>query len=182
MKKLSDYITFDENGKPVFDDTAFNSDLDRERNNASETARNNAEKKLRKDIETEIRQQIEEDAKLTAEQKLAKEKELLDAERKKFNADRIKNLYTASGMFDESEIENYTSLITDNYEESVAKANTFINARKAYQEKYEKEIKEKLQNGTPRPDGGNGGGEGESEIAKLAKSYGSVKSDEVVFD
>ena len=183
MKNLKDYITFDDNGKPIFDEAAFNADVDRERNNASETARSNAEKKLRKDVEAEIRQKIEEEAKLTAEQKLLKEKELLEAERKQFNAERIKNLYVASGMFDEAEIAMYTSRISDNYEESEKEANAFINFRKSYQEKYEKEMVEKLQSGTPRPDGNGGnGGAGESEIAKIAKSYGSVKEDVVVFD
>ena len=183
MKKLTDYITFDENNKPVFDETAFNSDLDRERNSASETARNNAEKKLRKDIETEIRQKIEEEAKLTAEQKLAKEKENLEAEIKKFNAERIKSLYTASGLFNENEIALYSSLITDDYEKSVETANNFIEARKGYNEKFEKEIVEKLQKGTPRGDGNGGGdGTGGSEIANIAKSYNSVKEDEVKFD
>ena len=182
MKKLTDYITFDENNKPVFDEAAFNADLDRERNSASETARSNAEKKLRKDIETEIRQKIEEEAKLTAEQKLAKDKELLEAERKKFNADRIKNLYTASGLFDESEIALYSGFITEDYEKSVETANSFINARKSYQEKYEKEVVEKLQQGTPRTEGNGGNGGGESEIAKIAKSYNAVKEEEIKFD
>lgn len=180
MKKLEDYVTLDENGKLVFDNEAYNADLDRERNSASETAKSNTEKKLRKQIESEVREQIENEAKLTAEQKIEQELKKLADERKAFNIERIKAKYKTDNLFDDDEIESFASLITDNFEESEKRADTMISARKKRNETYEKTLKEQFQSGLPRNDGNGGdGGGGESEIAKIAKSYGTTNSERV---
>lgn len=179
MKKLSDYVTIGEDGKPVFDNEAFQADIDRERNTASETARSNAEKQMYKNIEKEVRQKIEEEAKLTAEQKLEQERQIFETERKAFNAERIKAVYLDDNLFSKEEVEAYSPLITGNYEESLAIAQKIVEARKKRNEAYEKEFKEKMQMGQPRNEGNGEGSQGESEIAKLAKSYAPVKQEEV---
>ncbi len=179
---IKKYVTYDENGKAIFDETAFNADLDRERNNASETARTNTEKKLRKDIEAEIRGKIESEAKLTAEQKLEQERLAFEQERKQFNKDRIIALYQNSNLFSDEEIETFSGLITDNYEESVVTVNKLIEARKKRNETYEKDLTEKIQAGLPRNNGGESGNGGkiDTEIAKIAKSYDMGAKQEIV--
>lgn len=178
MKKLQDYVTKNENGEVVFDEAAYNADLDRERNSASETARQNTEKKLRATVEAEIRKQIEDEAKLTAEEKVANERKALEAERRKFNEERIKNLYKTDNLFDDTEIESFVPLITDDYEASVAAANKIVAARKARNEAYEKSMTEKYQMGQPDP--AAGAAKGKSEAARRAKDYANSGRVEVV--
>lgn len=179
MKDLRDYVTFNENGEAVFDEASYKADLDRERNQASETARANAEKKLRTSIESEIRTKIEEEAKLTAEEKMQKERAAFLEEKKAYNAERIKNIYKDSGLFAEDELEVYSSLITDDYEKSLETANKLVQSRKVYNENYEKTFNEKLQQGLPRQNGGQSGNN-ESNVVKIAKSYSQNNKNDVV--
>lgn len=189
MKKLQDYVTLNEQGEPVFDEAAFNADVDRERNSASETARANAEKKLRAAIEAEIRKSIEDEAKLTAEQKVANDlkkledekkqfETLMKDERKKLNVDRIRALYKTDNLFADDEIESLVSLISDDYDASVATANKFVEARKKRNDDYEKSFVAKLQGGQKIPN--TGGSNGDSEIMQRAKSYSISGKDDIV--
>lgn len=180
MKDLKDYAKINEKGELELDIDLFKADLDRERNQSSETARANAEKKLRTAIESEIRKKIEDEAKLTAEEKLAKEREALANERKQFNADRIKALYKTNDLFSDEEIESFSALITDDYNLSLQTATKLVEARKKRNEEYEKGLSEKLQLGTPRTNG-NGSNSGEGEFAKKAKEYSQNKQNEVAF-
>lgn len=178
MKNLKDYVTTNENGETIFDEASYQADLDRERNQASETARTNAEKKLRTSIESEIRAKIEAEAKLTAEEKLAQERQNFLEEKKAYNKERIKNLYRDSKLFDDSELEVYSNLISEDYEKSLELANKLIESRKVYNENYEKSFNEKLQQGLPRTNGGQTANE--SSVAKLAKSYSQNNKSEIV--
>lgn len=176
---LADYAKLDENGKLVLDTEAFKSAVDKERNQASDTARANAEKKLRSDLTKEIKEQLEREASLTAEEKIKAEREALQAERLAFNKERVKNVYTSSGVFDDGEVELFADLITEDYEKSLAKANAIVEARKKRNEQYEKDFMAKVQAGQPRPDGQGGAVKTESEAEKFAKKH-STKTEEII--
>ena len=177
---LADYVKIDENGKPVFDNEAFNSALDRERNQASETARANAEKKLTAELTKKIKEDLENQANLTAEEKLKAEREAFQTERLNFNKERIKHIYSSSKLFTDEEIELFLGLSNEDYEKSSEKANAIVEARKKHNETYEKDFMAKLQTQQPRPDG-NGGGSSktESEAQKYAKKH-SEKTEEII--
>ena len=179
MEDLRKYVTLNEKGELVFDEALFKADLDRERNQASETAKFNTEKKLRASIENEVKAKIEEQAKLTAEEKLEQERKLFLEEKKMYNAERIKNIYRDSKLFSEAELEVYGGLITEDYEKSLEMANKLVESRKAYNAEYEKSFNEKLQQGLPRTNGGQASSN-ESSVAKLAKSYSQNNKNEIV--
>lgn len=179
MNDLKQYVTINEKGELVIDEAAYKADLDRERNQASETARANAEKKLRSSIENEIRLKIEEEAKLTAEQKLQKEREQFLQEKKLYNAERIKNVYRDSKLFSEEELEVYCNLISEDFEKSLETANKLVESRKTYNANFEKTFNEKLQQGLPRTNGGQSGNN-EGYVAKIAKSYSQNSKNDVV--
>lgn len=176
MKKLSDFVTFGEDGKPIFDDAAYTAELDRARNEASATARTNAEKELRKSITDQVRNEIEENAKLSAEEKLAKDREALVNERKSFNSERFKSHLKNANLFSDEEVEVYMGLLSDNYDESIGRADKVIAARTKYNEDYDKKVKQELQVGLPRGNGGGqeSGGTSTSYAAKKAQSYNTL--------
>ena len=132
MKTLKDFISTNDKGELVFDEMGYNAEMDRIRNEASTTARANAEKSLKKDIETQVRKEIEETAKLSAEEKLAKDREALANDRKAFNGERFKNHLKAANLFSDEEIDVYMSLLSDNYDESIEKAEKVIAASTKY--------------------------------------------------
>lgn len=172
MKKLQDFITINDKGETVFDEAGYNAEMDRVRNEASTTARANAEKSLKRDIEAEVRKEIEENAKLSAEEKLAKEREALLNERKAFNGERFKSHLKNANLFSEEEVEVYMGLLGDDYEASIAKADKVIAARTKYNTEYEKKLKEQVQLGTPRANGGAGSDTSvDSEVIKQAKRF-----------
>lgn len=175
MKTLKDFISTNDKGEIVFDEAGYNAEMDRVRNEASTTARANAEKSLKKDIETQVRKEIEETAKLSAEEKLAKDREALANERKEFNSQRFKSHLKSSNLFSDEEIEVYMGLMGDNYEESIEKADKVIAARTKYNQDYEKKLKENIQTGTPRANGGSSSDTNvDSDIVKRAQKYNSV--------
>ena len=179
MKTLKDFVTTNDKGEIVFDEAAYNAEMDRVRNEASTTARANAEKSLKKDIEAQVRKEIEENAKLSAEEKLAKEREALVNDRKAFNSERFKSHWTSSNLFSEDEVEVYMGLLGDNYEESLAKADKVIAARTKYNQDYEKKLKEEIQKGTPRANGGDSTNTTvDSDIINRAKKYNSAATEQ----
>lgn len=177
MKSLQDYLTKNENGEYVINEAEYKADLDRERNQASETARANAEKKLRSTIEAEIRAKIEEEAKLTAEEKLQKDREKLMAEYRAYNSERVKNIYKDSGLFTDEEIELYTAVSSDDFNKNIETAHKFVEARKKYNADFETKFTEKLQQGLPRT---QGTGTKESDAARKAKSYAQNRMNDIV--
>jgi hypothetical protein len=179
MEDLRKYVTLNEKGELEFNTDLFKADLDRERNQASETARTNAEKKLRASIESEVRSKIEEEAKLTAEEKLEQERKAFLEEKKRYNAERIKNVYRDSKLFNEAELEVYGNLITEDFDKSLEIANKLVESRKTYNAEYEKSFNEKLQQGLPRTNGGQTNSN-ESSVAKIAKSYSQNNKNDIV--
>ena len=170
-KELKDYVTFDENGKPIFDNEAFLADLDRERNQARETARTTAEKKLRASLEKEITEKLAKEAEMSASEKVEAQIKQLNEERLAFNKERIKHIYTSSGLFSDEETELFLDLSDTNYEESSKKATSIVEARKKHNEQYEKDFLAKVQAQQPRPDGNGGSAKTESEGEKYAKLH-----------
>ena len=177
VSKLLGFIKVDENGKVVIDEKAYNaemqSELDKARQQASETSATNTEKKLRESLEKDIRAKLEEEAKLSAEEKLEAERKKFAEEKKEFDKTRIKAIYADAGM-SEVEIELALGLVGDDSAKNLETAKKFAEARKAANEAAEKKFKEDLQNHTPSPNGGdpNGGGEksvGERQAERFAK-------------
>lgn len=172
MKSIKDFITVNDNGEIVFDEAGYAAEMDRIRNEASTTARANAEKSLTKDIEAKVRKEAEENAKLSAEEKLAKERQALLDERKSFNAERFKSHLKNANLFSDEEVDVYMSLLGDNYDESIAKADKVIAARTKYNTEYEKKFKEQVQLGTPRATGGAGSDSSiDSDAIRQAKRF-----------
>ena len=175
MKTLKDFISTNEKGELVFDEAGYNAEMDRVRNEASNTARANAEKSLKKDIETQVRKEIEETAKLSAEEKLAKDREALANDRKAFNCERFKNHLKAANLFSDEEVDVYMGLLGDNYDESIEKADKVIASRIKYNQDYEKKYKENIQTSTPRTNGGSSSDTSvDNEIIKRAQKYNSA--------
>lgn len=176
---LKNYAKLDENGKIVYDLEAFNAELDRERNKASETATSNTEKKLRTTLEKELREKIANEEKMTAEEKVKAERELLAQERLAFNKERVKNVYTSSNLFKDEEIAIFEKFITDDYEASLKIANDMVNSRKTYHENYEREFLAKMQSEEPRNNGGSGGKK-ETEAQMYARKHSEQNKVDIV--
>lgn len=179
-KELKDYVTFDDNGKPIFDNEAFTADLDRERNQASETARSNAEKKLRANLEKEIRDKLAQEAEMTANEKFeARLKEFEEKERL-FNKREVEQVFKASNLFAEEEINLLVLNLGSDQAKNLESANAFVEARKKYTEKYEKDFLAKVQSQQPRPDGNGNGGKTETEAEKYAKKHSEKQETKII--
>lgn len=174
MKKLSDFVTKNEAGEYLFDEAAYAAEMDRVRNEASTTARKNAESSLKKEIEASVRKEIEDAAKLSADEKLAKEKAALEAERKAFNGERFKAHIAATQLFSDEEVEVYMGLLSDDYESSILGIDKIIEARRKYNQDYESKLKEQVQLGTPRANGGSATDSTvEDEAVRYARKFNS---------
>lgn len=164
------FIKVDENGNAILDEKAFNaemqSELDKARQQASDTAAKNTENKLREALEREIKAKLEEEAKLSAEEKLEAERKKFAEEKRAFDKERIKAIYADAGMSD-AEIEFALGLVGDDSVKNLETARKFADARKAANEAAEKKFKEALQSGTPAPNGGSVGGSVEKSVGEL---------------
>ena len=167
--KIKDYYVTKEDGSTEFDEVKYEKDLqsylDNEKRQASETAR--------KKGEAEGKRQAEEDAKLSAEQKFAKEKEKWEADMKSrlvdFNKKQVKKLLEDGG-YDASEIEIFLGLVTDDETSSLSMATKLCDSRKKYEENYKKKMTEEAQKNQGSQQGSGSSGEGElSFAAKMAQ-------------
>lgn len=178
VSKIMSFIKVDENGKAVLDEQAFNaemqSELDKARQQASDTAAKNTESKLRESLKKELKAELEQEAKMSAEQKLEAERQKFAEEKKAFDKERIKAIYADAGM-SEAEIEVALGLVGDDSVKNLETAKKFADARKAANEAAEKKIKESLQSQTPPPNGGGGNGGGEKSVGeKQAERFAKV--------
>lgn len=167
---LKNFAKVDESGKLVLDNDGFTKEFDRAINSACETAIANAEKKLRSSIEKDIRTKIEEEAQLTADQKLEEKIKEFEARQKEFNRREIKQVYSASTLFGEDEIEMLLSTIGDDQEKNLENANRFVTHRKKFVEDQERDFKARMQADLPRNNGGVEGGT-VSEAEMYAKKH-----------
>lgn len=170
ISELLGFLKVGEDGKIVVDEDGYKaktqSELDKARQQASDTAAANAEKKLRDSLEKDIRSKLEEEAKMTAEQKLEAERKAFAEERRAFDTERIKAIYAEAGM-SEAEIEVALGLIGDDSAKNLEVAKKFADARKAANEADRKKFQEELQMNGRLPDGGKGGSGNENDLGAL---------------
>ena len=134
--------------------------IDQERTKASKSAYANAEKKLRKDTNfiNDIRSAIEEEARLTGEEKLAKERELFMEEQRHFK--RQRNLFQAEAQlskagFDNEQIEKLSKfLVSEDEEATINHVNDFLATYRSTFEQQLAEQKKQLLKATPTPQTG----------------------------
>jgi NACalpha-BTF3-like transcription factor len=173
--ELKNFVTKNEKGEDVFDQAGFQSALDTEKTKSIATAVENANKKLEKELTTKITKTLADQAKMSAEEKfkqerldmeadMQKERDSISEERKTLNKENIKLVYKEAG-FSEDEIVEYSKLVTENGEESIAQATKFAEMKKSGRVLYEKEFIEKQQKGQPQGKA-NGEGEGGNTYAK----------------
>lgn len=167
--KIKDYYVEREDGTKEFDEDKYEKDLqsylDNEKRQASETAK-------KKGID-EGKKVAQEEAKLTAEQKFAKDREQWEAEYKakviELNKRQVKQIYKESG-YDDAEIDVFLELVTDDETSSLEKATKLCDARKKYEEGYKKKMTEEAQKNQASQQGSGSSGSGElSYAAKMAQ-------------
>lgn len=168
MLDISKFVTVDEEGKAVIDTEAYKSAYDAELRKSLDTNSENTKKKL----EAEIRKTLEEEAKLSAEEKLKKDREDFEASMAKrlkdFAQTQAKSKMTLAEI-GEDEINTYLELV--NSEEDIAKIDRLIETRKKAQEDLKKKWQEELVNQQPSPSGNNGAGGDKSFGAQMAEQY-----------
>ena len=126
--------------------------IDQERTKASKSAYANAEKKLRKDANfiNDIRHAIEEEARLSGEEKLAKERELFLEEQRQFN--RQRNLFQVESQlskagFDGEQIDKFSKfLVSEDEETTLNHVNDFLTT---YRSTFEQQLAEQKKQGVP---------------------------------
>ena len=137
---ISKFVTVGEDGKAVIDNNAFKSEFDKAIRSAVETNRNG---KLR----DEIKKELEEEAKLSAEQKLQKEREEFESFKLKslIELNQIKAKAKLEGKnFSQAEIDFILGTINDD-EKSLSNIDTLIKERETLIEKNRKKTIGELQ-------------------------------------
>lgn len=149
---ISKFVTVGEDGQPVIDNKAFQSEFDNAIRNAVETNKNGK-------LKDEIRKELEDEAKLSAEQKLQKEREEFEAFKLKslIELNQAKAQAKLEGKnFSEAELKFILGTITDK-EDSLSTLDVLINERTTLIENNRKKAIEELQsqqeNNTPTPQG-----------------------------
>lgn len=157
MINIQDYVSIGANGELQIDNekfaSAYQSEMDRARTQASDTASANAEKKLRTQLEKELRKEAEEKAKLSAEELLKQREDELLKKQRAFEEKQLKAMYKENGFGDE-EIELLCSFIGEDSDANLETATKFINARKAQMDLVITKTKEEMQFNGYRPQGG----------------------------
>lgn len=149
---ISKFVTVGEDGKPVIDNNAFQSEFDNAIRNAVEKNKNG---KLR----DEIRKELEEEAKMSADQKLQKEREEFEAFKLKslVELNQAKAKAKLEGKnFSDAELNFILNTITDK-EDSLATLDVLIAERATLIENNRKKAIEELQSqqekSNPSPQG-----------------------------
>ena len=170
MIDISKFVTVDENGKAVIDTDAYKSAYDSEMRKSLDTNSENTRKKL----EAEIRKSLAEEAKLSAEEKLKKEREDFEASMaqrlRDFAQYQAKSKMKSAGL-DEEEIATYLELVTD--EESIAKIDKLLDLRNKRAETLKKEWEQSVLTSQKTPETSNSGEENASYGATMAREYQS---------
>lgn len=168
MLDISKFVTVNEEGKAVIDTEAYKSAYDAELRKSLDTNSENTKKK----VEAEIRKQLEEEAKLSAEEKLKKDREDFESSMAKrlkdFAQTQAKTKMKIAEIGDE-EITTYLELV--NSEEDIAKIDKLIETRKKAQEDLKKKWQEEIVNNQPNPNGNNGSTGEKSFGAQMAEQY-----------
>lgn len=147
---ISKFVTVGDDGKPVIDADGYAKAYDAELCKALNVNTENTKKKL----EAEVRRSLEEEAKLSAEEKLKKEREIFEAEMAKklkdFAQYQAKTKMTTAGL-DEEEISTYLELVTD--DASLVKIDKILDMRSKMTESLKKQFEQNLLAGQPEPKG-----------------------------
>ena len=143
------FATVGENGEIVFDEKGFKSAYDSDFNKALDNKDANLREKIKAELEAE--------AKLSAEEKLKKEREKLQAEilNAKVEINREKAKAKMEGKFTDKEIERHLKLVNDN-PDCLKEIDDIIAEKKAYEEQLETSFKEKYAITQPQPNGNQG--------------------------
>ena len=115
-------------------------------------------KSIKADLEATIRADIERQAKMSEAEKLASEREKMQAEFKEerieLNKEKARNLLAEAG-FEESEMEVYLDFVTEDKDVSLGKIRRVCESRKANQEKLLSKWQRELQTANPSVNIGN---------------------------
>lgn len=168
MIDISKFVTIGEDGKPVIDSAGYESAYERELRKSLDTNSENTKKKL----EAEIRKTLEDEAKLTAEQKLQKERDDFESEKqaewRKIAQERAKFKMTSAGM-EEDEVNTYLELVTNDAD--IAKIDKILGFRTKRADTLKKQFEETLTSGQPNPQGGAGAETADSLGKQQANKY-----------
>lgn len=149
MIDISKFVTVDDNGKVAIDTDGFNSAYDSALRKSLETNSENTRKKM----ESEIRKSLEEEAKLSAEEKLKKDREAFEADMQKrlqdFAKSQAKSKMKTAGL-DDDEIDTYLELVSD--EESISKIDKLLEIRNKRTESLKKEWEQSVLTNQKNPE------------------------------
>lgn len=169
MLDISKFVTVDENGKVQIDSDAYKSAYDADLRKSLDTNSENTRKKLEK----EIREQLTEEAKLSAEEKLKKDREDFEVDmtnRLKAFAQKQAEIKMKNANFDDDEISTYLELVND--DESLSKIDKIIASRAKKTEELKKQWQSEISQNQPNPTSNAGdGGETESLGKRMAMKY-----------
>lgn len=145
---ISKFVTVGNDGKPIIDTEGYEKAYDAELCKSLNVNTENTRKKL----EAEVRKSLEEEAKLSAEEKLKKDRESFEAEMAKklkdFAQYQAKSKMSAAGL-DEEEISTYLELVTD--DASIAKIDKILEMRTKMADSLKKKFEEELVSSQPTP-------------------------------
>lgn len=138
------FVTVSENGEMLFDEKGFKSAYDSDFNKSLDSKESNLREK--------IRAELEEEAKLSAEEKIKKEREALQAEliKTRVEINREKAKAKMEGKFTDKEIERHLRLITDDAN-TLKDIDDIIAEKLDYEKKLESNFKQKYAITQPQP-------------------------------
>lgn len=172
---ISKFVTIGEDGKAKIDTSAFQSEFDSEVSRAVEKNKT----KVVAELTSKIKKELEEEAKLSAEEKLKKDREAFEAQKADFEAliakskadiarEKAKSKIPTD-VFDDETVGQLLSIV--NSEEDIPKIEKFVASMNKKIETAKQEVVQQYTAGTPSPQ--NGGADGESYAAKFAKNANS---------
>ena len=166
---IQKYATLSDDGKISYNTEEFAKDFQSEIDSRIGKAIDTFKKGSMRD---EIRKELEEEAKLSADEKLKKDREEFEAykkaERLNLSKAKVKNIL-ASDKFSQEEIEILLGEVTDDEDASIAKATKLLEARVKMLEEIKKKAIEDLQANQPSAGTNTNAGGGDDEPTKTAK-------------
>ena len=154
---ISKFVTLGEDGKIKIDSSGFQSELDSVISKAVE--KNKA--KVETEVTAKVKEQLEAEAKLSAEEKLAKEKQKLEQDRANFEKDMSKakaeiarekaKAKIPSDLFDEDTLSQILLMV--NTEEDIQKVDKLVSSFNTKIENAKSKVREEYTAGTPNPNG-----------------------------
>lgn len=142
---IKDFVSIAEDGTLKINEDGFRSALDKHTTGSIETFKKNS----MADLKTTIRSELEAEAKLSADEKLKKDRDDFEAYKKqeyvKLNQDKAKAMFEGKGL-SEKEMEIYLKQVTDNAD-SLEILQTLMAEREKVMSDLKKKALEELQSG-----------------------------------